>query len=50
VKGTDADDPAVSDENKKISKMVIEFAQRPGENPSPWSVDFKKPLNLLDVV
>jgi hypothetical protein len=30
--------------------MVIEFAKRPGEDPSSRSIDFKQPLNLFDVI
>jgi hypothetical protein len=50
VEGADSDDLAIPDEDKKISEMVIEFAKRPGEDPSSRSVDLKQPLNLFDVI
>jgi hypothetical protein len=50
VEGTDSYDLAIPDEDKKISEMVIEFAKRPGEDPSSRSVDLKQPLNLFDVI
>jgi hypothetical protein len=40
----------MTDENKKISKSVIEFAKRPGENTSPGGIEFNQPLNLFDVI
>jgi hypothetical protein len=50
VEGTDSYDLTAPDEDKEISEMVIEFAKRPGEDPSSRSVDFNQPLNLFDVI
>jgi hypothetical protein len=50
MEGTDPYDLTILDEDKKVSEMVIEFAQRPGKNSSPWSVKFDQPLNFFDVI
>jgi hypothetical protein len=50
VKSTDTYDPAIPYKDKKISEMVIEFAQGPGENTSTRSVELDQPLNLLDLI
>jgi hypothetical protein len=40
MKGADTYDFAIPDENKKIPEMVIELAEGPGEDPSPWGIEF----------
>ena len=50
MEGTDSDYFAIPDEDKKISEMVIELAQRPGENPSTGGIKFDQSLNLFDVI
>jgi hypothetical protein len=50
VEGTDAYDLAIPYKDKKISEMVIKFAQGPGENPSPGGIEFDQPLNFFDVI
>jgi hypothetical protein len=50
MEGTDSDYFAIPDEDKKISEMVIELAQGPGENPSTGGIKFDQSLNLFDVI
>jgi hypothetical protein len=50
MEGTDSYNLAIPDENKKVSEIIIEFAQGPGENSSPWGVKFDQPLNFFDVI
>jgi hypothetical protein len=50
MEGADSYDLAIPNEDKEIPEMVIEFAKRPGEDPSSGSIEFNQPLNLLDVI
>jgi hypothetical protein len=49
VEGTDSDDLAIPDEDKKISQMVIEFTKRSREDTSTSGVELNHPLNLVHI-
>jgi hypothetical protein len=50
MKGADARDLSIPNEDKKISEMVVEFTKGPRKNSSPGGIEFDQPLNLFDII
>jgi hypothetical protein len=50
MKGADARDLSIPNEDKKISEMVVEFTKGPGKNSSSWGIEFDQPLDLFDII